>query len=94
VIGYLLNPADQMSALDRRARAQASARIGIELNVPRRSEGRLETAFRRSGKLGAVASLSPENRFRHQARRIGPFRRGARGGGLRLARVIFWLAAS
>jgi putative tryptophan/tyrosine transport system substrate-binding protein len=56
VIGYLLNPADQMSAIESRGALAAARALGIELKVLNASsEDELETAFTAVAKLGAGA---------------------------------------
>jgi putative ABC transport system substrate-binding protein len=54
VIGYLLNPSDQMSELESKGALAAARALGIELRVLNASlENKLDTAF------AAVAKLSP-----------------------------------
>ena len=56
VIGYLLNPADQMSAIESKGALAAAHALGIELKVfNASSEDELETAFAAAAKLHAGA---------------------------------------
>jgi putative ABC transport system substrate-binding protein len=87
VIGYLLNPADQMSAIESKGALAAARALGIELKVLNASsEDELETAFAAVAKLGAGALVvAGEPFFDSKRERIVAL--SARGG---VAAVYAW----
>src|SRR6516225_8733285 len=87
VIGYLLNPADQMSAIESKGALAAAQALGIELKVfNASSEDELETAFAAVAKLRAGALVvAGEPFFDSKRERIVAL--SARGG---VAGVYAW----
>jgi ABC-type uncharacterized transport system substrate-binding protein len=64
VVGYLLNPADQRSAIESEGALAAARALGIELKVLNASsEDELETAIAAVAICVLARSLSPANHF-------------------------------
>src|SRR5215472_12385297 len=87
IIGYLLNPADQMSAIESKGALAAARALGTELEVLNASsEDELETAFAAAAKLRANALVVAGEPF-FDSKREKIVALSARGG---VATVYAW----